>query len=822
MWQFFTERSKKVIQLAHREALRMGHEIIGTEHLLIGLAMEQGGMAAQILTSVGISLNDLIAALESSVSLNDPIEIPKDLPLSPRAKRVLDLSIREARDMGINYVGTEHMLLGLFAEGNGLAVQVLRSMGLEPEYGKTEILRFISGGGTDSVAASFKEKKARNRTPILDQSGMDLTEMAGKGELDPVVGRAKEIRRVIQVLSRRTKNNPVLIGDPGVGKTAIVEGLAQKILLGDIPEGLRDKRVIQLNMGNLVAGTKYRGEFEERMRKLVIELRECQDVVLFIDEIHTIVGAGGAEGAIDAANILKPSLARGEFQVVGATTLEEYRRHIEKDAALERRFQPVKVDEPTWDDAIRIMEGLRDRYESHHKVTITDQALEAAVRFSSRYITDRFLPDKSIDLIDESAARVRLDTMELPETLREIENKLDRIRKEKELAVNSQAFEKAAALRDHERAVADDLERSRRDWVVIQSKTVPVLTEDDVAKVVSEWTGIPVQQLTEAESQRLIRMEEELHHRLIGQDAAVTAVARAIRRARGGLKNPRRPVGSFLFLGPTGVGKTEMARALAEFLFGSEDSLITLDMSEFMERHEVSKLIGAPPGYVGHESGGKLTERVRRRPYSVILFDEVEKASPDVFNILLQILEDGRLTDGQGQAVDFRNTVVIMTSNIGARNIVKRQGFGFSAENTEGFSDWSNVTKGIDEEVRKAFQPEFLNRIDEQVIFTPLSKHEMLAIVDVMLDDVRARLSEKGIHLSVSAKAKDFLLEQGYQPQYGARPLRRTLQRFLEDSLTDMILDGRLVEGGRARVGAARGRLSFRCVHPKAESCSKD
>ncbi|MCF4112941.1 MULTISPECIES: ATP-dependent Clp protease ATP-binding subunit [Dethiosulfovibrio] len=815
MWQFFTERSKKVIQLAHREALRLGHDMIGTEHILMGLALENGGVAAQILSSLGLPSDELLVAVEASVPLGDPIKKPMDLPLSPRAKRVLDLSIREARNMGVNYVGTEHILLGIFSEGEGMAVQVLRNMGLEPAEGKKQVLRFLSGGEGDGKSSNKQERKDRNRTPILDQLGIDLTEMAEKNELDPVIGRSKEIRRVIQVLSRRTKNNPVLIGDPGVGKTAIVEGLAQKVLSGDIPESLKEKRVVQLNMGNLVAGTKYRGEFEERMRKLVAELKECRDVILFIDEIHTIVGAGGAEGAIDAANILKPSLARGEFQVVGATTLEEYRRHIEKDAALERRFQPVKVYEPNMEDTFLILKGLRDRYESHHRVTITDQALDAAVKLSSRYITDRFLPDKGIDLIDEAAARARLDTMELPEPLKKMDKELERIRKEKESAVNSQAFEKAAKLRDDENRLSDDLERRRREWVSRQSKEVPVLTDESVAQVVSEWTGVPVSQLTEEESKRLSRMEEEIHRRLVGQDSAVSAVSKAIRRARSGLKDPKRPIGSFLFLGPTGVGKTEMARSLADFLFGSEDALVTLDMSEFMERHEVSKLIGAPPGYVGHESGGKLTETIRRRPYSVILFDEIEKANPDVFNVLLQILEEGRLTDGQGRKVDFRNTVVIMTSNIGARNIVKRQGFGFATDNHEGFSDWSSVSKNIDEEVRRSFRPEFLNRIDEQVVFSPLSKEQMLGILDVMLREVRERLSEKGIRLTVSTKAKELILEKGYQPQYGARPLRRTIQRLLEDPLADMILDGSLIDGYTSRVGVSRGELSLRCVPPK-------
>ncbi len=817
MWQFFTERSKKVIQLAHREALRLGHDMIGTEHILMGLALETGGVAVQAMLSMGIVPEELIASIEAAVPPGEPLDKPQDLPLSPRAKRVLDLSIREAKSMGVNYVGTEHVLLGLLSEGEGMAIQVIRSMGLDPVEAKKQVLRFLAGGEGDLKTGKASESKNRNRTPVLDQLGIDLTGMAERNELDPVIGRSQEIRRVIQVLSRRTKNNPVLIGDPGVGKTAIVEGLAQKILAGDIPENLKNKRVVQLNIGNLVAGTKYRGEFEERMRKLVLELKECRDVVLFIDEIHTIVGAGGAEGAIDAANILKPSLARGEFQVVGATTLDEYRRHIEKDAALERRFQPVRVDEPSVDDSIEILKGLRDRYESHHRVKISDGALEAAVRLSVRYISDRYLPDKGIDLVDEASARARLDTMELPEPIKDMERTLDRIRKEKEAAVDSQAFEKAADLRDQESSLSEELESRRHQWVSAQSQEVPVLVEENIAKVVSEWTGVPVSQLTEAEASRLSKMEEEIHKRLIGQDDAVSGIAKAIRRARSGLKDPKRPIGSFLFLGPTGVGKTEMARSLASFLFESEESLVTLDMSEYMERHEVAKLVGAPPGYIGHENGGKLTETVRRRPYSVVLFDEIEKANSDVFNLLLQILEEGRLTDGQGRKVDFKNTVVIMTSNIGARNMVKRQGFGFSSDSNDGFSGWSTVAKTIDEEVKRAFRPEFLNRIDERIVFSPLTKDQMLKIVEIMVNEVKERLAEKGISFTLSASGRKLILDKGYEPQYGARPLRRTIQRLLEDPLADMILDGRLIKGSSVQVAVVKGELSFRCSSPSCE-----
>jgi len=629
MWQFFTERGKKVVQLAHREALRLGHDVIGTEHILLGILAEGEGVAVQSMESLGINLHEMKLRIEESVGKSHPILKPVDLPLSPRAKRVLDLSIREARNMGVNYVGTEHILLGILAEGEGMAAQMLQSVGIDHAQLAREVQRFLGGADSDGdrgaePPAETGRKKGRTKTPTLDQLALDLSEKSRNGELDPVIGRVKEIRRIIQILSRRTKNNPVLIGDPGVGKTAIVEGLAQKIADGDIPEILKDKKVMQLNMGNLVAGTKYRGEFEERMRKLVKELSEARDVILFIDEIHTIVGAGGAEGAVDAANILKPSLSRGEFQVIGATTLDEYRKHIEKDAALERRFQPVHVHEPSVDDSILILEGLRDRYESHHRAKIQDDALEAAARLSARYITDRHLPDKGIDLIDEAAARARINAMETPESLKEMEKKLEEIRREKEAAVDSQEFEKAARLRDDERKLSEDLEEERRKWRSRRNSFQPVVTGEDIADVVAEWTGIPVFQLTGEESERLLRMEEEIEKRLIGQSEAVVSVARAIRRARSGLKDPRRPIGSFLLLGPTGVGKTELARRLAEFLFGSQDTMIRLDMSEFMEKHEVSKLIGAPPGYVGYEEGGKLTEAVRRRPYSVVLFDEIE------------------------------------------------------------------------------------------------------------------------------------------------------------------------------------------------------
>lgn len=816
MWQNFTERGKRVFQLAHSEALRLGHEVIGTEHILLGLLDDADGIVTQILSNYNLHPEVLKAEIESLVGTGRPRSQPVDLPSSPRAKLVIDLSMREARKMGVNYIGTEHILLGILAEGEGMAAQLLASHGMDLPRTRMMVRSILSGNQADPELDPMKsdsapqspESRAPSRTPTLDQIGIDLTMMARNSELDPVIGRDKEIQRVVQILSRRTKNNPVLIGEPGVGKTAIAEGLAQRIVSGEIPEILKDKRVMQLNVANLVAGTKYRGEFEERMRKIVKEVREAKKVILFIDEIHTLVGAGGAEGAVDAANIIKPSLSRGEFQVIGATTITEYRKYIEKDAALERRFQPVHVEEPSEEDTVSILKGLRDSYEAHHRVKITDDALEAAAKLSQRYITDRFLPDKAIDLIDEASARARIQTLEVPEDLKVLERSVGEIRREKEAAVGSQEFEKAADLRDQERELIAKIAEWRKSWTESRNQFTPDVKAEDIATIVSEWTGIPVTQLTEEESRRLLRMEDEIKQRLVGQDEAIHAVARAIRRSRSGMKDPKRPVGSFMFLGPTGVGKTEMARSLAEFLFGSDDAMIRLDMSEFMERHEAAKLIGAPPGYVGYEEGGKLTEAIRRRPYSVVLFDEIEKAHPDVFNMLLQLLEDGRLTDGQGHLTDFRNAVIIMTSNIGISEAMKGRSLGFAEADGPGM-DTAKMRSTVLDAAKNAFRPEFLNRVDEIIVFDPLGREQLLKIVDIMLNEVRSRTSECGITLEADEDAKKLLLEKGYDPKYGARPLRRAIQKMVEDSLSNMMLEGTVKAGDKVTVSAADGELRF-------------
>ena len=817
MWQFFTERGKKVIQLAHHEALRMGHPMVEPEHILLGLIHEGGGTACQAMIALGLDLERIKSQIEEAMGQSQPNMKSIDLPLSPRMKKALELSMLEARNMGVNYVDTEHMLLGILGDDNSLVSQYFFTMGVDIAAARRQITAILQDGeGSPDPKGQNVEllsdrlrKKGRSRTPTLDQLGIDLTQKGRDGELDPVIGREREIRRIMQVLCRRTKSNPVLIGDPGVGKTAVVEGLAQKIADGAVPEPLKDKRVVQLNTGNLVAGTKYRGEFEERLRRVVKELSDSGDVILFVDEVHTIVGAGNAEGAVDAANILKPSLSRGAFQLIGATTQDEYRKYVERDAALERRFQPVRVEEPSIPDTVLILKGLRDRYEAHHQVSISDEALAAAAQLSARYVQDRFLPDKGIDLIDEAGARSRLRTLDPPESIRELERRLEESRKQKEGAVLAQNFEAAARLRDEEHALADQLEAAQAEWRENRTHQRAAVTSEDIADVVSELTGIPVRQLTEAESERLLRMEEEISSRLIGQDEAVGAVSRAIRRARTGLRDPRRPIGSFLFMGPTGVGKTELARCLARFLFGSEEAMIRMDMSEFMEKHEVSKLLGAPPGYVGHESGGKLTEAVRRRPYSVVLFDEIEKAHPEVYNVLLQILEDGHLTDGQGRKVDFRNTVIIMTSNIGAREAQQGGALGFGSVSDAEARDWDRLKTVIMDEAQRAFRPEFLNRIDEMAVFRPLSRESLMRIVETMLAEVGERLEKRGIRIGVSESAKTKILEKGFKPKYGARPLRRAIQSLIEDRLADSLLSGQFPAGTQVSVDVEGEELAF-------------
>ncbi|MCF8566039.1 ATP-dependent Clp protease ATP-binding subunit [Alicyclobacillus tolerans] len=792
MYARFTERAQKVLALAQEEATRLRHPGVGTEHILLGLVREGDGIAAKALVSLGVSAEKVQAELEKIIGPGQ--SQTSAMTYTPRAKKVIELSIDEARKLNHSYVGTEHILLGLIREGEGVAARVLGNLGVSLNKARQQVLQLLGG---DSVDAG-PDKDSAAGTPTLDSLARDLTQMARDGKLDPVIGRSQEIERVIQVLSRRTKNNPVLIGEPGVGKTAIAEGLAQRIVVGDIPETLRNKRVMVLDMGTVVAGTKYRGEFEDRLKKIMEEIRQAGNVILFIDELHTLIGAGGAEGAIDASNILKPALARGELQCIGATTLDEYRKHIEKDAALERRFQPITVDQPTPDEAVLILKGLRDRYEAHHRVKITDEALESAVRLSDRYITDRFLPDKAIDLIDEAASRVRLQTHTAPPNLKELEQKLEKVRGEKDSAVQSQEFEKAAKLRDQEQRLKEELESKKNEWKKMQDDNDVKVTAEDIAHIVAAWTGIPVKQLAQEESERLLNLEKILHSRVIGQDEAVEAVARAIRRARAGLKDPKRPIGSFVFLGPTGVGKTELARALADAMFGDEDAIIRIDMSEFMERHSTARLVGAPPGYVGYEEGGQLTEKVRRKPYSVVLLDEVEKAHPEVFNVLLQVLDDGRLTDGKGRTVDFRNTVIIMTSNVGAEMIRKGGSLGFKPD---AGSQYTDMKGKVLEELRKTFRPEFLNRIDETIVFHSLNEDQIQKIVDLLVADLQKRLRDQDIEFTLTPDAKMFLAKAGFDPQYGARPLKRAIQRHIEDKLSEALLAGSVKRGDRVEIG---------------------
>ncbi len=788
----FTERAQKVLTLAHEEAVRLGHPGVGTEHILLGLVKEGEGIAAKALLSLGLTGDKIQMEVEKIIGRGNGG--PAATTYTPRAKKVIELSMDEARKLGHNYIGTEHILLGLIREGEGVAARVLGNLGVSLNKARQQVMQLL--GGSEGGEASSDSSQSAN-TPTLDSLARDLTVLARDSKLDPVIGRSKEIERVIQVLSRRTKNNPVLIGEPGVGKTAIAEGLAQRIVANEIPETLRNKRVMVLDMGTVVAGTKYRGEFEDRLKKIMDEIRNAGNVILFIDELHTLIGAGGAEGAIDASNILKPALARGELQCIGATTLDEYRKHIEKDAALERRFQPVKVDEPTAEEAVQILLGLRDRYEAHHRVHITDDAVKAAVTLSDRYISDRFLPDKAIDLIDEAASKVRLRTYTAPPNLKELETRLEEIRSEKDSAIQGQEFELAASLRDQEQKLRDELEHRRLEWQQRQDSHDVSVTDEDIADIVSSWTGVPVKKLAETESERLLNLEAVLHERVIGQNEAVESVSRAIRRARAGLKDPKRPIGSFIFLGPTGVGKTELARALAEAMFGDEDAMIRVDMSEYMERHATARLVGSPPGYVGYEEGGQLTEKVRRKPYSVVLLDEVEKAHPEVFNILLQVLDDGRLTDGKGRTVDFRNTVIIMTSNVGAQTIKKGGSLGFTASKDGGYQDMKDR---VMEELKHTFRPEFLNRVDDLIVFHELSEGEIEKIVTLLANDLAKRLNEYGLTFELTAEAKAYLAKEGYDPQYGARPLKRAMQRHIEDKLSESLLSGTVSKGDMVKI----------------------
>ena len=804
MFERFTERARQVVVLAQEEARTLKHNYIGTEHILLGLLREEEGLAARVLEGLEITVDEVRGQVIRIVGAGEEVTSGQ-IPFTPRAKKVLELALREALSLGHNYIGTEHILLGLVRENEGVAARILADFDADSEKIRNEIIRMLSGpsgrsrqgaaAGGGGGAGSGEKKSSK----LLDQFGRNLTKMASDGKLDPVVGRQNEIERVMQILSRRTKNNPVLIGEPGVGKTAVVEGLAQRISGGTVPDLLRGKQIYTLDLAALVAGSKYRGEFEERLKKVMKEITQRGDIILFIDELHNLVGAGAAEGAIDAASILKPALARGELQTIGATTLDEFRKYLERDPALERRFQKIQVDEPSIEETEQILRGLRDRYEAHHRVDITDEALAAAATLADRYIADRFLPDKAIDLIDEAASRMRIKTMTAPPSFRELEDEIETTRREKEAAIENQEFEKAANLRDKERRLTNKKRDLEEAWRSDDDGPRPAIGEDEIAEIVSMWTGIPVVKLTEAETQKLLRMEEELHKRVIGQEAAITAVSRAIRRARAGIKDPKRPAGSFIFLGPSGVGKTELARTLAEFLFGDESALIQIDMSEYMEKHSVSRLVGSPPGYIGYDEGGQLTEMVRRKPYSVVLLDEIEKAHPEVFNILLQVLEDGRLTDSQGRSVDFRNAIVIMTSNIGAATISRNTPLGFSILDETGMS-YDDMKSQIMGELRRVFRPELINRIDEVIVFHKLTKEEITEVVDLLLVRLQKQLGERGLSLQLTDAAKDLLVEQGYDPTMGARPLRRAIQRLIEDPLADQVLGGDLAEGSVVHV----------------------
>jgi ATP-dependent Clp protease ATP-binding subunit ClpC len=829
MFERFTERARQVVVLAQEEARTLKHNYIGTEHILLGLLREEEGLAARVLESLDITVERVRAQVVRIVGSGEEVTSGQ-IPFTPRAKKVLELALREALSLGHNYIGTEHILLGLVRENEGVAARILLDFDADSEKIRNEVIRMLSGpggrrqsgsGGSGGAAPAGAAGEGKKSSKLLDQFGRNLTKLASDGKLDPVVGRENEIERIMQILSRRTKNNPVLIGEPGVGKTAVVEGLAQRITNSDVPELLKGKQIYTLDLAALVAGSKYRGEFEERLKKVMKEITQRGDIILFIDEIHNLVGAGAAEGAIDAASILKPALARGELQTIGATTLDEYRKYLERDSALERRFQQIRVDQPSPEETVQILKGLRDRYEQHHKVEITDEALEAAAELADRYIADRQLPDKAIDLIDEAASRMRIKSMTSPPVYRELEEEIEETRRSKEASIEAQEFEKAANLRDKERQLTTKKRELEEQWEAGEAEGAerPAIGEEEIADIVSMWTGIPVFKLTEAETAKLMRMEDELHKRVIGQHAAVEVISKAIRRSRAGLKDPKRPTGSFVFLGPSGVGKTELARTLAEFLFGDEDSMIRIDMSEYMEKHAVSRLVGSPPGYIGYDEGGQLTEAVRRKPYCVLLLDEIEKAHPDVFNILLQILEDGRLTDSQGRTVDFRHAIVIMTSNIGASEIARNTPLGFSVGDADSGMTYDDMKGRVMGELKKVFRPEFLNRIDDVLVFHKLQKDEIKTIVELLLQRIRASLAERELQLELTEEARDLLVEKGWDPSMGARPLRRAIQRYIEDPLADFVLRAELIPGGTVVVDrapeGADPEVSLEVVPPK-------
>ncbi len=806
----FTERVRKVIYLARDEANRLQHDYIGTEHLLLGIVREGEGIAARVLQKLDLDFDQIQSAIENMVKPSGGTLTLGEIPLTPRAKRVLELSVEEARLLGHNYVGTEHLLLGLIREGEGVAARVLLELGVDRKRVREEIMKILHQGG--GVVGGRRVRREKSETPTLDQFGRDLTQLAHDNKLDPIIGREREIGRVIQILCRRKKNNPVLIGEPGVGKTAIVEGLAQRIMESKVPELLRDRRITTLDLASIVAGTKYRGQFEERLKTIINEIRDNEQIIIFIDEIHTIVGAGGAEGAIDASNMLKPALARGEIQCIGATTLDEYRKHIEKDGALERRFQPILINPPTEEETIRIIMGLRDKYEAHHRTKFTNDAVQQAVHLSQRYIQGRFLPDKAIDVIDEAGARARLSITTVPENLRELERRVEEVSKEKESAIQAQEFEKAAAFRDKEKELKKKLSSMHREWSESRQERESIVTDKDVAKVISDMTGIPVSDVEEEETIKLLNLEDELRKRVIGQEEALKAVATAVRRNRAGLRDPRRPIGSFIFFGPTGVGKTELARTLSATLFETEDALIQIDMSEYMEKFAISRLVGAPPGYVGYEEGGQLTEKVRRKPYSVVLLDEIEKAHPDVFNLLLQILEDGCLTDSFGRRVDFKNTVFIMTSNVGAKEVKGKKGLGFIAEGSD--SSYQQMKSKILEAAKQIFNPEFLNRLDEIIVFRQLTRDDLMHVIDILLRDLYRRLESQGIDFEMTIEAKEFILDKGYNPELGARPLKRAIQKYLEDPLSERMLNGEVSRNDSLRITTSPGAetLGFEVV----------